>query len=443
MKKGFTLVELLAVIVILVIIAMISVPIVINIINDSKTKTEEQSIEIYGRIIENAVANYFTKYPEKNKVTLEELEKENLINYNDRDIKCDTVQVKDRKVYLDKCTIDGKKVNYTYGKILIPGILLEDVEPIGLSPGDKYAYKVNDTDTFNFYVLSLNEDGTINLIMDRSICEDGTVSYTLKNNYCNYRWNEQDHNNNYGPEVAMTKLYNATKNWTNVPDMVMNYTDENNHESGNINGYEGIITDTNTKLTKIIGKNGATSTIIGASKKPLKARLPKEIEVAGTGCTESYGSCLTWLIGNLHNYSKGVKVGDKFIQHGDANGDGYITNEDVKIIQSYLAGYDVSIIEKTADVDLDGEIAINDTVDISQFFSNYDNCIMKKYIKFSDDAVHIQEEIYGYWLLSSFPGYLTYSSTITFYGSLSYKAGNIIANSIRPVITVSRDYLTN
>ena len=51
MKKGFTLIELLAVIVILAIIALITVPVVINIINNSKKGAAEDST--YG-VIESA-----------------------------------------------------------------------------------------------------------------------------------------------------------------------------------------------------------------------------------------------------------------------------------------------------------------------------------------------------------------------------------------------------
>ena len=45
MKKGFTLIELLAVLVILAIIALIAIPIVLNIISDSKEKARERSID--------------------------------------------------------------------------------------------------------------------------------------------------------------------------------------------------------------------------------------------------------------------------------------------------------------------------------------------------------------------------------------------------------------
>lgn len=53
-KKGFTLVELLAVIVILAIIALIATPIVINVVNESREKANLRSIESYARAYETA-----------------------------------------------------------------------------------------------------------------------------------------------------------------------------------------------------------------------------------------------------------------------------------------------------------------------------------------------------------------------------------------------------
>lgn len=47
MKRGFTLIELLAVIVILAIIALIAVPVLLNIINDTKNSSKKESIKLY------------------------------------------------------------------------------------------------------------------------------------------------------------------------------------------------------------------------------------------------------------------------------------------------------------------------------------------------------------------------------------------------------------
>ena len=117
MKKGFTLIELLAVIVILAIISLIAVPIVVNIINDAKTSSKEQSIEIYGSAVEKAVSNYLLKYPDKTNITLKDLENEKLINYTGERVECDIVSIRSNgKIYLAECSVGNTNVDYTYGE---------------------------------------------------------------------------------------------------------------------------------------------------------------------------------------------------------------------------------------------------------------------------------------------------------------------------------------
>ena len=117
MKKGFTLIELLAVIVILAIISLIAVPIVINIINDAKTSSKEQSIEMYGSAVEKAVSNYLLKYPDKENITLEDLENEKLINYTGERVECDIVSIRSNgKIYLAECSVGNTNIDYTYGE---------------------------------------------------------------------------------------------------------------------------------------------------------------------------------------------------------------------------------------------------------------------------------------------------------------------------------------
>lgn len=56
-KKGFTLIELLAVIVLLAIVMLVSSPIVLNIINNSKNKATLRSAEMYVKALENSLGN--------------------------------------------------------------------------------------------------------------------------------------------------------------------------------------------------------------------------------------------------------------------------------------------------------------------------------------------------------------------------------------------------
>ena len=60
-RKGFTLIELLAVIVILAIIALIATPIVLSIINNSKTSSSEKNVEMYLNAVELSLANNLMK----------------------------------------------------------------------------------------------------------------------------------------------------------------------------------------------------------------------------------------------------------------------------------------------------------------------------------------------------------------------------------------------
>ena len=66
------------------------------------------------------------------------------------------------------------------------GTLVSDSDGNGkISVGDKYSIKVNSTQTFNFYVLSI-EGGQVNLILEKNICADGTL--ITFSNKCRFEW---------------------------------------------------------------------------------------------------------------------------------------------------------------------------------------------------------------------------------------------------------------
>ena len=115
-KNGFTLVELLAVLTVLSIILLIAIPSLTNVINKSREKIIKDNIISYGKAIENAVANYFVKYPEKDEVTLEQLNNEGLLKTSGSKVECDIVQISKKKTYLSECTVNGKDVDIEYGK---------------------------------------------------------------------------------------------------------------------------------------------------------------------------------------------------------------------------------------------------------------------------------------------------------------------------------------
>ena len=489
MRRGFTLVELLAVIVILTVIALITIPAVMKMIESSTMNSYRRSVDLYGKAVNNAVIEYQTDMVEKGQsssVTFDNIEP--YIEHEGNDVDCKIKQIySDKTILLTECYVDEELVsaeknkgysnkNYYYytnskkkiklieyikaveeeikdkningtctitedkitcngqdltiksnlenaieGSIVIENskvksysnlkfetekkvetnnegpqvideentsnennnqnndnnstqekyaTLVNDADNDGkISVGDKYTYKVNSNDIFNFYVLSIEGD-KVNLIMDRNICNDGTVNYTSTNNYCRYQWHAgTENNNNYGPDTAMQKLYNATKEWTNVPDMIINYIDENNRDSAS-NGYTSIISNINTKVTTITGKNGVTSIDIGTSSQPLKARLAKEMEIRQAGCTSNNEICPAWLVENLSVC---------FIDE-----DRYPLNKDFP-----------------------------------------------------------ETDMLGYWLLSSLEGYMINAHTVNYCGYLTFSVVNkgYNAGGIRPVITIPKSYL--
>ena len=111
-KKGFTLIELIAVLVIMAILALIVTPLVMSIIRKARVSADKRSIDAYGRSIELAIASYLLDngtFP----TSIEQL----TIEYSGDEVVCSTTQINpDSSVYLEECTVGGRSVDgYTYG----------------------------------------------------------------------------------------------------------------------------------------------------------------------------------------------------------------------------------------------------------------------------------------------------------------------------------------
>ena len=110
-KKGFTLIELIAILVIMAIIALIVIPLVMSIIRKAKISARKRSVDAYGSSIELAIAGYLLDngtFP----TSIEDL----TIEYSGDEVVCSTTQLNpDSSVYLEDCTVGGRSVDYTYG----------------------------------------------------------------------------------------------------------------------------------------------------------------------------------------------------------------------------------------------------------------------------------------------------------------------------------------
>ena len=141
-KEGFTLIELIAVLVIMAILALIVTPLVMNIIRKARVAADRRSIDAYGRSIELAIASYLLdtgKFPtEVSQLTIE---------YSGDTVSCITEQINpDSSVFLAGCTVKNRTVEgYEYGK---------DKQPKTYIVGDEVTYNGID-----YYVIE-NSDTT-------------------------------------------------------------------------------------------------------------------------------------------------------------------------------------------------------------------------------------------------------------------------------------------
>ena len=158
--RGFTLIELIAVLVIMAILALIVTPLVMSIIRKARISADKRSVDAYGRSIELAIAGYLLdngKFP----TSIDQL----TIEYSGNKVECSTTQLNsDSSVYLTGCTVGGRTVDYAYGtdKNTTP----EPVVPTytAYSVGDHVSYNnvtyyvIEDSDTTNNTVKLLKEE---------------------------------------------------------------------------------------------------------------------------------------------------------------------------------------------------------------------------------------------------------------------------------------------
>ena len=105
-KRGFTLIEVIAVLVILSIIVLIVTPLVMNIIRKAKVSANKRSIDAYARSVEYAVAVYMLddiNFPTSfNDISIE---------YKGYKVECAVNVVNyDGSIFLDKCAVNGELV---------------------------------------------------------------------------------------------------------------------------------------------------------------------------------------------------------------------------------------------------------------------------------------------------------------------------------------------
>lgn len=271
-NKGYTLIELLGVIVILAVLIMLVFPSVINFIKSSNEKKDKLTEELIISAAEDYISDnsselYLTSGTEYC-ISIDALIGKNYLSESAKNSNLDSKNVKvtytDKINYeiVDHCSV-CQLISGNYNKI-----------------GSKYQCKVKDNmetgfeDGYYFYLLSINEDKTINLIMERNMHYDeiNDVGIVATSSNSNVAWYADARDNSYGPITAMNYLHSTTKDWYNVPNIMINYIDENASTNETL-GYGSIVTVGST--TEILKKDGTVT----AKYNNLKARMPYESEI--------------------------------------------------------------------------------------------------------------------------------------------------------------------
>lgn len=296
-NKGFTLVELLAVIIILSLLALLASTSVSKIVKDSKTDLYDTQIKLIQSAAEAWGADNLYDLPEAGTckyLTLFDLKQYGLIDPEVKDPRSNElfpnellikISGEENKFGLNNITYEVNPNNVEECIPMFTCMLVNDSDKSNsITPGDKYQCKVKDEmeedfeQGYYFYVLSHGDDGTTNLILDQNINSDGTlagnIGVTQSDNATKYNlvvWNSSGLNTD-GPVDAMQFLYNATKNWTNIPALNYTYNDKEYQKTPSSGpGYTSFVSSNG--IATITSLSGTTITI-GTTEMPLRVRMP-------------------------------------------------------------------------------------------------------------------------------------------------------------------------
>ena len=234
-RRGFTLIELIAVLVIMAIIALIVTPLVMNIIRKAKISARKRSVDAYGRSVELAIASYLMDtgtFP-----TNEQLP--NLqVEYSGSTVVCNVMAMKENGgLYLSECKVNNVDVKdsktedgwYHYGTRDLTNEEYVDMYGDALKKASLAYFNTNGNPVEDYTTLTIDYKGKP-VACDVTVNYDGTIYMTkCKVNNVDVTSDTEDGYYHYGSIVKPSSATNDLLAKAN-PVTVTNYTDGNTKE---------------------------------------------------------------------------------------------------------------------------------------------------------------------------------------------------------------------
>ncbi len=285
-NKGFTLIEITAVVLMLGVILLISFPTLNNILR----KSEKEKNDVNNKDIILAALTYINMHKsdysfndgDTISVSMSNLISEQFIdnNHNNKDsVVCHVNSNKN----LD-CQYTKYLSNYSNDCVKMGNICNIDTIKKGVS----IDIMVNSQDKYKFYVIS--DDGSkLTLQMYRNIILDGTDN--------KIPWYNESNNSTKGPIDALEYLSNYTKNWTNIE--LLNYTYENpNYVQNDGFGYKSL--NIKNGIASTISNDGVTKNEVNGL---FRTRIITFEEIHNLGCSVGNvkQTCPAWMVDFLYD----------------------------------------------------------------------------------------------------------------------------------------------
>lgn len=295
MKKGFTLIEVLGVIVILSIILVIAMPNIINTIKNTNKKLDIYSANMIYKAADNYILHSNLFEEKKGNTYCIKIDKlvyegllESPVRYDEKDDIKDTMSVK--ATYSNKWNysiVNNTECSAISVKICdrVTTATNGFVPEGNFDLGDEYICKLNNNLQYHFYILNVTND-KVALIAENNLDNSGEITGIDQD-----KWSSSQYNLN-GPVDAYSYIETNIINWNNIPT-IKSFDFVDGNKNCNTCGYKGIYTrKVNNDYITTISSNSNTTTYSN-----IKARLPmlNEINKAITGNTFPL-----WLKGNYY-----------------------------------------------------------------------------------------------------------------------------------------------